>query len=78
MPEEQNNLSRTSTILRSEAVKVSLGTDIMLNILPNYREEGFTGQVHIEVHVKDGKVVDTYQSVRGKEHHKLQIRKEKP
>ena len=80
MSNEHKNLSRTSTILRSEAVKKSLGGDIMAVLLPNYKEEGFTGKVLVEVHVKDGEVVDSYQkyTLRGKVKHKFEIRKEKP
>jgi len=61
-----NNLSRTSTILRSEAAKKSLGTDVMAYVLPKYKQEDFTGQVYVEVHVKDGVICDVYQSVRRK------------
>jgi hypothetical protein len=57
------NLSRTSTILRSEAVKESLGEQIMDKLLPKYKEEKFTGQVLVEVHVKEGRVMDSYQSI---------------
>ena len=57
------NLSRTSTILRTEAVKTSLGEQIMSRV-PD--REGFTGQVTVEVHLKNGSIKDVYLTKRSK------------
>lgn len=57
------SLSRTSTILRSEAVKTSLGEQIMARVP---EREGFTGQVTVEVHLLEGQVKDVFMTKRSK------------
>lgn len=63
MSNENKNLSRTSTILRTEAIKESLGKQIMARVP---EREGFTGQVTVEVHLLDGQVKDVFMTKRSK------------
>ena len=66
MSDNRQGMSRTSTVLRSEAVKQLLGNYIAHKIDPDFVDDRFTGQIRVEVHVKDGVVVDTYQEIRCK------------
>jgi hypothetical protein len=61
--QELHNLSRTSTVKRRELPKDTLGERIMGHV-PDAKS--FTGQVHVEVHCKDGIVCDVYISTRRK------------
>ena len=52
-----------SAILRNEKVKHTLGEQIMEQVP---ERKGFTGQVTVEVHLKDGQVKDVFMTKRSK------------
>jgi len=57
------SISRTSTILRSEGVKTTLGEYVM-SYIPNRKT--FSGHLTVEVHCKDGVVLDVFLATRVK------------
>lgn len=52
-----------SAILRTEKVKQTLGEQIMEHVP---ERKGLTGQVTVEVHLKDGQVKDVFMTKRSK------------